>query len=94
MAKLRRHVPGVMSIGQQGGRIGVPDLVSVGRNPACSVSAGQRREGDGGAGMNKTQRPSNNAVLGASKGWDQNELPCGALPITRTECNGIPAVVS
>jgi hypothetical protein len=44
--------------------------------------------------MNRHQHPTNNAVLGAPKGWDQNELPCGALPITRTECDGVPAVVS
>jgi hypothetical protein len=44
--------------------------------------------------MNKHQHPSNNAVLGAPAGWDQNELPCGALPITRTECEGQPAIVS
>lgn len=44
--------------------------------------------------MNRTQHPSNNAVLGAPAGWDQKEIPCGALPITRTECQGVPAVVS
>jgi hypothetical protein len=44
--------------------------------------------------MNRTQHPSNNAVLGAPAGWNQGELPCGALPITRTECEGMPAVVS
>lgn len=44
--------------------------------------------------MNKFQHPSNNAVLGAPVGWDQGELPCGALPITRTEVNGLPVVVS
>ena len=44
--------------------------------------------------MRKHQHPSNNAVLGAPAGWDQGELPCGALPITRTECDGIPVVVS
>ena len=44
--------------------------------------------------MNRTQHPSNNAVLGAPKGWDQDALPCNALPITRTECDGHPAVVS
>lgn len=44
--------------------------------------------------MNRTQHPSNNAVLGAPQGWDQNELPCGALPITRTVCDGVAAVVS
>jgi hypothetical protein len=44
--------------------------------------------------MNRIQHPSNNAVLGAPAGWGQKELPCSALPITRTECEGIPAVVS
>lgn len=44
--------------------------------------------------MRKTQHPTNNAVLGAPTGWDQGELPCGALPITRTEVDGVPAVVS
>jgi hypothetical protein len=44
--------------------------------------------------MNKMQHPSNNAVLGAPAGWDQNQLPCSALPITRTEWDGMPAVVS
>jgi hypothetical protein len=44
--------------------------------------------------MNRVQHPSNNAVLGAPSGWDQKELPCSALPITRTECEGLPVVVS
>lgn len=44
--------------------------------------------------MHFIQHPSNNAVLGAPNGWDQQQLPCGALPITRTESNGLPAVVS
>lgn len=44
--------------------------------------------------MNKHQHITNNAVLGAPAGWDQKELPCGALPITRTECEGKPVVVS
>lgn len=44
--------------------------------------------------MRYTQHPSNNDVLGAPKGWDQKELPCGALPITRTVVNGVPAMVS
>lgn len=44
--------------------------------------------------MNRTQHPSNNGVLGAPAGWDQKELPCGALPITRTEHCGQPVVVS
>lgn len=44
--------------------------------------------------MRYTQHQSNNGVLGAPKGWDQGALPCGALPITRTEIDGIPAMVS
>lgn len=32
--------------------------------------------------MIRTQHPSNNKVLGAPEGWDQGEIPCGALPIT------------
>jgi hypothetical protein len=44
--------------------------------------------------MNRMQHPSNNGVLGAPVGWNQDELPCGALPITRTEVEGMPAVVS
>lgn len=44
--------------------------------------------------MNRIQHPSNNAVLGAPAGWDQAEMTCGALPITRTENDGVPCVVS
>ncbi|MFC3457241.1 hypothetical protein [Massilia haematophila] len=44
--------------------------------------------------MNRIQHPTNNAVLGAPAGWDQLELPCGALPVTRTQIDGLPAVVS
>lgn len=44
--------------------------------------------------MYKYQHHTNNAVLGAPAGWDQVQLPCSALPITRTECEGAPAVVS
>lgn len=44
--------------------------------------------------MNKHQHHTNNAVLGAPAGWDQAHLPCDALPITRTEVEGMPAVVS
>jgi hypothetical protein len=29
-----------------------------------------------------TQHPSNNRVLGAPAGWDQQALPCNALPVT------------
>lgn len=44
--------------------------------------------------MNCYRHHTNNDVLGAPKSWDQAQLSCGALPITRTECEGIPAVVS
>lgn len=44
--------------------------------------------------MNKVQHPSNNGVLGAPVGWDQEELPCDALPITRTYWNGVLTCVS
>lgn len=46
------------------------------------------------ASMQKIQHPSNNGVLGAPAGWDQGELPCGALPITRAHVGDLPAVVS
>lgn len=44
--------------------------------------------------MNKLQHRSNNGVLGAPAGWDQAELPCAALPITRTHMDGVPCIVS
>ncbi len=44
--------------------------------------------------MNKIQHPSNNDVLGAPAGWNQKDLPVSALPITRAEVGGQPAVVS
>jgi hypothetical protein len=44
--------------------------------------------------MNKHPHPTNNAVLGAPKDWDQAELPCAALPITRIQVEGMDAVVS
>jgi hypothetical protein len=44
--------------------------------------------------MNRAQHPSNNAVLGAPRQWDQDELPCDAMPITRTEVNDRPAIIS
>lgn len=44
--------------------------------------------------MQKIQHRSNNAVLGAPAGWDQGELPVSALPITRIEIEGMPAVAS
>lgn len=44
--------------------------------------------------MNRLQHPSNNHVLGAPAGWNQNEMPCGALSVTRTHVNGVPCMVS
>jgi hypothetical protein len=44
--------------------------------------------------MRHTQHISNNGVLGAPARWDQGELPCGALPITRTEHCGQPVIAS
>lgn len=44
--------------------------------------------------MDRTQHPSNNGVLGAPAGWDQDALPCGALPITRGSIDGQPAILS
>lgn len=44
--------------------------------------------------MDRTQHPSNNRVLGAPKGWNQKELPCGALAVTQTEIDGQPVMVS
>ena len=34
--------------------------------------------------MHKIQHLSNNGDLDAPAGWDQGELPCNALPSTRT----------
>lgn len=44
--------------------------------------------------MRPTQHPSNNRVLGAPVGWDQQQLPCNALPITDAQTDGQPAIVS
>lgn len=44
--------------------------------------------------MNKIQHPSNTDVLGAPAGWDQGELPCNSLPVTRTHIGDLPAVLS
>lgn len=44
--------------------------------------------------MDRTQHPSNNGVLGAPLGWDQQEMSCSALPITRVTIEGTPAMVS
>lgn len=44
--------------------------------------------------MRYIQHPSNNAVYGAPDGWNQKELPVGALPVTRTRIDGQPAILS
>lgn len=44
--------------------------------------------------MNYVQHPSNNRVLGAPTGWDQNALPCSALPVTDTVQDGVAGVAS
>jgi hypothetical protein len=44
--------------------------------------------------MNKHQHPSNNDVLGAPVGWNQGDLTCAALPITRAKFGDMEAVVS
>ena len=46
------------------------------------------------AAMQKIQHPSNNGVLGAPADWDQGELRCNALPVTRTHVGDLPAVLS
>lgn len=47
-----------------------------------------------GTDMRRTQHPSNNSVLGAPDGWDQESIPCNALPITRCEIEGQAAIAS
>ena len=44
--------------------------------------------------MIRSQHASNNGVLGAPAGWDQAELPVSALPITRVDVEGRPAIMS
>lgn len=44
--------------------------------------------------MQKIQHPSNTDVLGAHAGWNHGELPCSALPVTRTHFGDLPAVLS
>jgi hypothetical protein len=44
--------------------------------------------------MNRTQHPSNNDVLAPPKGWDNSALAVSPLPITRTEIEGQPAIIS
>lgn len=44
--------------------------------------------------MNFTAHPSNNGVLGAPAGWDHERIACDALPVTRSDLNGQPVVIS
>lgn len=44
--------------------------------------------------MNLIQHPSNNLVLEAPRGHDQSTLPVLALPVTRTEIEGVTCVQS
>lgn len=44
--------------------------------------------------MRFIQHPSNTRVLGAPPGWDQQQLPCSALPITDHGHDGLPAITS
>lgn len=45
--------------------------------------------------MRPTQHPTSNRVLGAPAGWDQGELPCGAIAITDVVLDdGRPAVMT
>ena len=45
--------------------------------------------------MKFVQHKSNTRVLGAPSNWDQDKLPCDALPVTDVEIqNGMPSVQS
>lgn len=44
--------------------------------------------------MNFTTHPSNNGVLGAPAGWDQERIACDALPVTWSEISGQQVVIS
>ncbi len=44
--------------------------------------------------MRFIQHHTNNRVLGAPKDWDQEQLPCNALPISDAIWDGVPAVLS
>ena len=44
--------------------------------------------------MRPTQHSSNNRVLGAPAGWDQSELPCGAIAVTDVIADGVPCVLT
>lgn len=42
--------------------------------------------------VNHTRHTSCNGVLGAPAGWDQEQLPCDAVAITRSTVEGMPCV--
>lgn len=44
--------------------------------------------------MNFIQHSSNNGVLGAPAGWDQDALSVGALPVTHLLHGDVPSVAS
>jgi len=44
--------------------------------------------------MNFVEHPSNNARLGAPADWDQSRIACDTLPVTLSEIEGQPVVIS
>lgn len=44
--------------------------------------------------MRCVQHRSNNRVIGAPAGWDQDELPCNAVPVTDDYMVGLPCVTT
>jgi hypothetical protein len=44
--------------------------------------------------MDYIHHPSNNHMFGAPPDWDHSKTACGTLPVTLTEINGQPAIVS
>lgn len=44
--------------------------------------------------MNSVQHASNNRVLGAPSGWDQQSLPCDALAVTDAKLGDVACIVS
>lgn len=44
--------------------------------------------------MRHIQHSTNNGVLGAPKGWKQDELPCSALPVTHVDDEHGHSIVS
>lgn len=50
--------------------------------------------GEWGVPVNHTRHSSCNGALGAPDGWDQDQLPCDAIAITRSTVEGYPCVSS